>query len=69
MTARRTLPPIAQKALLLQDADPEIAASYEFLMDVSLLQIAKRRIANNPDVQATKKWARYMGVLARKGGA
>jgi hypothetical protein len=60
---------IGRTATALAQLDPEIAESAEAIIDACLIQARKRRIVNDPDVQAARRWARDMGRTARKGRA
>ena len=60
---------IAEKAALVAQLDPDIAASLDALIQATLQQAYDRRIASHPDVQAAYAWMRKARVNARFAAA
>lgn len=56
---------IGAKATLLAKTDPQVGETFELLIDCSLRVAYQRRVANDPDVQAARRWMREAAQAAR----
>src|SRR5215470_8373996 len=64
-----TTPPlvsdIAENAALLALVEPDIAGCVNTLIAAALIQVEKRRIANDPEVRAAERWIAWARREAR----